>query len=901
MGSQVTTNSWQFKQELTYFYGIYPYYTGSNQPSGPSNNLYLGTQATNYLDDTPYYQPSVQDNLSAYNYQKVQATGISGNLDKSINETMIMVQKGGSLQLEQINFADVSNNTVKYQQNVGAGVCRLAKVDCKSSDYGKEQLVITNLDTATNSLEVELCYFSDGTKTTLGKGTFPGGPGIPCIVDYNIDAKYLASTSEVVVAVLITFTPNANLSSSGGTIATKFFRCSMTVPASGQPAGSFSFDVTGMGSWNTSKYLYQYNTEVYLSDDANFVYCSGLGKSARLSCWQWNSGTNQYSETSHIDMPVGNNYGSSYYFYYDGASFWWIGQYLIPNGTPGADNGHHLIQLSTTSNGSQLQINNTHEINLPSSLMGDGYTSVKNMCAAGGKTYLQMLVWDGQNQHIYWYNVNSSGAVKICNHTLNKADGDYALNGGVFLVIDNSLSVEAPLVSKQVIGKQVLGIFEAPPVSNELQYYNKATKQYVTPSLSLSFSSEKDGSQSVQCETQRVMDKSLEASLTEFTASINGTLQQKLTSSASSQHTGSFTSTGKTTTSFSKQDSVWYAELNYDIYEYPVLQGSNHVGYFLFTTPTQLEIANIDDGTSAGIGLIANHQVGNLLSYYSKAAPVDPLYSSSWTQSETQGGSLEVSFDNKNHKVFTDGIKSSVESSIALKGDFTAIDHIGIGIQAKLKGTYDTSNITTTSYVLQESFQMTANLPTLMEENYGFKVNAYFYLDSNNVLRNSWQLDFVNKVVGIPNHWVTKMQSPYYGMVMPNFYNHGGDLYTTDLMAEENPDFSYTFSVIVRNWSSNSVSDLTVSFGYQETEYLDPLKPISQQKNILRAGAPIEVPTIPAHSNKVIAWTSPKGITNPNNVSIYPWVEIVNTNAPSGTPVSPYCSGYGLPFTPAVN
>ncbi len=226
-------------------------------------------------------------------------------------------------------------------------------------------------------------------------------------------------------------------------------------------------------------------------------------------------------------------------------------------------------------------------------------------------------------------------------------------------------------------------------------------------------------------------------------------------------------------------DKIFAITVNYDIWEYPVLDSGQVRGHVLVTVPSSPTYNWIGSTDWGAYSYIPDHLVDNALSYYpaydslkDNPSVLEPLVNSLGTGFDLGKGSysytLTTSDLTSNSSSLTQTFKMNVSAKATVGGDFAGI---GASLTAGVSGDYSNSNLTSHTTTVGSSMQVALSFgqvnSSIGED--GYTVYPYVYWAKNGALVIDYAVDVSLPAPGGSSTWWSQMygQAPDPALALP--------------------------------------------------------------------------------------------------------------------------------------
>lgn len=440
--------------------------------------------------------------------------------------------------------------------------------------------------------------------------------------------------------------------------------------------------------------------------------------------------------------------------------------------------------------------------------------------------------------------------------------------------------------------------------------------------------------------SEKVSAQGGQEDLYSVSASVEGTMENTYGGGFSKVNGVSKTYRVTVTTNAAAEDLIYATVSDYYIYEYPTYvkdKLTGHVAVVLpkFTGPNSLRNTWFSGKSGYARTYLANHEVGNILSYPDSAGlPSGANWfggsgfargggADSWDMSGTSTHNWELDFNSQNISEKTRKTYQTLSRSIT--GNFEeSVGGASVDLEASVSGTYSNDQISTQTTTVQQGNSLQVNFGTIDQSILGsdtYTVSPYVYWDKAGALVLNYAVN-PDQSTGVSSWW-TKMygSEPDLTFNLPWFYDQQKGIGSTDPQLQKNETRDIIFDPVnpqpgevvsiyarVDNYSLKDMSSgSTLKFYYGDPQNGGTL--ITSQDGV----DSVAVPAIKARGHAIVKlanWMVPSDLNNeskiyavvdPNNTiaeihedNNIAW-NLVNPNAPTGTAIE----GQGNPAFPA--
>jgi hypothetical protein len=242
---------------------------------------------------------------------------------------------------------------------------------------------------------------------------------------------------------------------------------------------------------------------------------------------------------------------------------------------------------------------------------------------------------------------------------------------------------------------------------------------------------------------------SAEVETAAVSASVEGTLSASYGQDFSRSELGSRTFRVEQRRSAVQRDQMLASRVTYEFFEYPVLRGSEVLGFVSAVVPTARPPLWVSDASTTATGVRPRHEPGNLLSYPSLAdLDVSRTLFSPTSVSIEPGtdftGSLSFqsgqSFETTRGAAASVGASATVDGSVS--GGVGGVAKASVSASATVAGDYEVEDIRTNTTTVTSAQQISWNLGGVQDLTAEYEVTPVVRFDGAGALRVDYAVDF---------------------------------------------------------------------------------------------------------------------------------------------------------------
>ena len=796
-----------------------------------------------------------------------RADVVSGYFDIENPKQLVLKQENDIVTLDEMNLSSVNAYRTIYTEDV-VGYTRSRACDLLSIE-GKQQVVTVVLTDA--QIGIVVYWFENGRKVEWARSSmFDHGTTGSHVFSFEVAVSPEPHNGTVEVVAIVTKSDGG----AGPSLQTNLIRAVIDVSSKG-----FEFSVNrSLASFEMGEDagLGPLQQDVYQMDGFVCLNYFSATNQIRIATLRWKDGSVEeiWKEDHATVIPDYDWYGSpSGMLYRSDKTFYHVRVFqdgdFYGKGLP-----NFLDVYESRDDGSLNKIRSIEFGNEGVQAEGCYWGAIH---AQGGLYLLQVVseIRDFSDLEApkmrFVYHRADDGKAEVERLTMTRPVSGVAMGRPIAATSLLDIQAGAPKVSSVTEGLQVVAVLDSPPVSHLIDYGDES--RY--PSLSYLFSKKDSTSKNVETKTDRSRSDSFSAGIKGFGVKIGGEISKKVDESTKELHQSVFTANQETQITCRFQDITVFVGMTFDVYEYPITASGKPGGHFLFLEPTSAPHLIVNTGQLAFRK--SSHQVGNLLSY-----PVQKpdnakqfLYTNEFAINADETFVTTVGYSDLKTTSETTTATTTVEKSASIGVEFPIIKSVTANIGAKLKGSYSESEISVSSFTIEDAFQLKIQIEKLIrsQANKNFTIEPYFYIDDADVLRCSYRVDVPTGGSGDPSFWKEHYKYPDFGMVMPFRFEGFEDdsKYLLSFDIETCPQHlerdlkELEISATIHNWSLVSGSDVEVGFYYAEELKKKPTK-----EDLVEIGRQL-IDVIEPRQSRVasITWKNPKLIDAINAVPIY--------------------------------
>jgi hypothetical protein len=242
---------------------------------------------------------------------------------------------------------------------------------------------------------------------------------------------------------------------------------------------------------------------------------------------------------------------------------------------------------------------------------------------------------------------------------------------------------------------------------------------------------------------------SAEVETVAVSASVEGTLSASYGQDFSRSELGSRTFRVEQRRSAVQRDQMLASRVTYEFFEYPVLRGSEILGFVSAVVPTARPPLWVSDASTTAVGVRPRHEPGNLLSYPPLAdLDVSRTLFSPTSVSIEPGTNFTGSLSFQSGQSFetTRGAAASVGASATVDGSVSGgvggVAKASVSASATVAGDYEVENIRTNTTTVTSAQQISWNLGGVQDLTAEYEVTPVVRFDGAGALRVDYAVDF---------------------------------------------------------------------------------------------------------------------------------------------------------------